>query len=217
MTTRAQFAWNKVALLAVLDHAHRVNPAAVTNVAIQKLLFLTELEGRKENIKAAYYRFFRYKHGPFSTELSWNIAEFEKGALIDSENGELLDRGKYLLDYVLPEIKNSDLGADVIGIIAKTSEKWKNFRGWSIVKEVYKLKVPVDDYSGKIVKIKDIPEKVDIIIPERSHEREFNPFPDDLVEDICTELSIPAARLDPSSEELRHVASESLAAALARS
>lgn len=215
MATKAQCAWNKIALLAVLDAAHRFNPAPVTNVAIQKLLFLTELEGRKENVKAAYYRFYRFKHGPFSTELSWNIAEFETGGFIDSESGELLDRGKYLLDYVSPELNKSDLAGTVAGVIDRVSERWKTYRGWSIVKEVYKLQVPVDGLGGQVVMVEDIPQKIDILVPDRSHERDFEPFSKNLIDDLEEELQIPARALDPSSEEFHEAVTTAYRRALA--
>jgi hypothetical protein len=216
LSTKAQTAWNRIALLALLDCAHRANPAAMTNAIIQKHLFLIELEGRLKNIKTAYYRFFRFRYGPFSNELSWNIADFEKGNFIDSESGELLERGKYLLGYVKAEIKKDPQASTVSGLIKATVDKWKSHRDWSIVEAVYGLRVPVDGMHGKVMLVRDIPQKTDILIPERSQAAEFQPLPDDLVDDVSAELAIPTERLIPSESGFRS-AVESLDAALARS
>jgi hypothetical protein len=217
MATKAQIVWNKIALLMICDEAHRVNKSAVTNVVIQKSVFLTELNGRSKDLKAAYYRFFRYKHGPFSTSLSWDIAEFEKGDFIDSESGELLDRARYLLDYVLPEIEPNEVFKTVRDVIIRTAEQWKAYRGWEIVSKVYELKVPVDSLNGQQMRVSDIPMKTDILIPERSEARELQPLPEDLLDDIYSELNIRSDHLDPSSEELRVAGATSLETALARS
>jgi hypothetical protein len=203
MTTRAQSVWNKIALLAICELAREFNPAPITNVVIQKLGFLTEVEGRRSGVKTAYYRFFRYKHGPFSNALSWDIAESEQGLFIDSESGELLDRGRYLLKYVKPDLDACDLWADVYSIFRRTSEKWRAYRGWSIVDEVYRLSVPVDQFRGQMMLVKEIPLKTDILVPEWSSEKEFSPFSADLVQDLEEELRIPPSSLDPNSEEFK--------------
>lgn len=196
MATKAQCAWNKIALLGVLDATRRVNPAPVTNVVIQKHLFLTELAGRKAGIKTAYFRFFRYKHGPFSNELSWTIAQFEKCGLIDSEDGELLDKGRALLNYVDSEINSSWAATEAMAIIEGTANEWKAYRGWAIVEPVYELTVPVDQLAGETMKVRDIPQKVDILIPESTKDQDVEPFDDQITEDVYSFLSHPAVDLD---------------------
>jgi hypothetical protein len=216
MPTRPQSAWNKIALLQMVDAARRVNSAPVTNVVIQKHLFLAELEGIKKGINAAYYRFFRFKYGPFSNELSWNIADLEKGGFIDSESGELLERGKYLLGYVLPVIEREPSVEVTLELIHKVSEIWKSYRGWSIVDAVYDLHVSVDGLQGQVMTVRDIPQKIDILIPENHPTKEAQILPNDLIEDISSELAISLERLVPSEERF-HLALESLDAALVRS
>jgi uncharacterized protein YwgA len=216
MDTKAQSAWNKIALLLMAQLVTQANPEPATHVVLQKHLFLAELEGRKRHIKPASYRFYRYTWGPFSNSLSWNIAEFEKLGFLDSESGQLLDRGKYLLDYVRPELDQSEMAAEALGTFEKTVREWKRYRGWSIVNAVYKLRVPVDGWGGKECTVKEIPEKTDILVPDRSLDREFQPLPLDLVDDIYSELEFPIERLDTSCEESRAAASELLETLLAR-
>jgi hypothetical protein len=215
MTTRAQSAWNKIAVITLCDVSRKVNPAPVTNVVIQKVAFLTELEGRRQGIKTGYYRFFKYKHGPFSNALSWDIADLEKGRFIDSESGELLDRGRYLLDYVRSELDSSPLTNDVMRVIHKISESWKSRRGWDIVDAIYQLRVPVDALQGQNMFVRDIPLKTDILIPEWSPAQDYSPFSARVVEDIEEELNISPSALDPSSEEFSSSVTDAYHRALA--
>jgi hypothetical protein len=135
---------------------------------------------------------------------------------IDSETGEILERGRYLLDYVKPELENYELTPTFYGVVEKVAKSWQSYRGWSIAEKVYELKVPVDGLSGKIMRVQDIPIHTDILIPEQSTAHDFQPFSDDLIDDIYSELSIPPERLDPSCETLRLEAAASLEGALAR-
>jgi hypothetical protein len=216
MTTRAQSVWNKIALLEVLDADFQSGRKSASNVGIQKLTFLTELVGRSKDIKAAYYRFYRFKHGPLSKELLNDVSYLERFNFIDSESRELLDRGKYLLDYVKPEIDASGLATEVVAIARSVAEEWKYYRGWDIVNKVYELSVPVDGMGRQRVRVSDIPIGTDILVPEWSHERDVQPFSADTIDDIQSELSIPWSDLDPDSEEVWRLASASLSAAFNR-
>jgi len=216
MATKAQSAWNKIALLEVLEAAHNSGRKLVDNVAIQKLTFLAELQGRKVDLKSAYYRFFRFKHGPFSKELLNDVTYLERYGFIDPENRELLDRGRYLIGYVQTEIEASELASQTLGIINEIAENWKDFKGWSIVDKVYELKVPVDGMGQQKMLVADIPLNTDILVPDWSHERDVQPFSMETVEDIQSELLIPWSELDPESEEVWREASASFSAAFNR-
>jgi uncharacterized protein YwgA len=205
MLTRAQSAWNKVALLAIVDASFRNGRESLDNVEIQKLSFLTELEGKSANLKAAYFRFYRDKYGPYSTALANTVAGFERLGLLHQENRELLDRGRYLLRYVRPEMERSETAQEALRVISNIARTWKDYRGWSIKDKVYELPIPVQGMGNQMLRMPEIPLYTDIIDPEVSTEREIMVFPNEIIEDICAELEIPAARLNPDSEDVwRH-------------
>lgn len=215
MLTRAQSAWNKIALLAIVDASFRNGRESLDNVEIQKLSFLTELEGKSANLKAAYFRFYRDKYGPYSTALANTVTGFERLGMLREENRELLDRGRYLLRYVLPEIEKSETAQEALRVISHIARNWKDYRGWSIKTKVYELPIPVQGLGNQVLKMSEIPLYTDILDPEVSTEREIIAFPDEIVEDICAELAIPSARLDVESEEVWRHSLDSLTAALA--
>jgi hypothetical protein len=138
-----------------------------------------------------------------------------KAGFIDPENGEMLDRGQYLYNYLRPDIERSQLATAALDLIRQTTNSWRRFKGWDIVNEVYKLTVPVDAL-GKEMKVKDIPMKTDIIIPERSRAQDVQPFGPEIVDDIYAELAIPQSDLDIDNPALWESAAASLEAAFSR-
>jgi hypothetical protein len=215
MHTRSQNVWNKIALLSILDGAHTANKAPADNFAIQKLTFLSELTGRSKNLKTAYYKFFRYTYGPYSSGLANDVRSLETLRLIDPESRELTDRGRYLLSYTRAETEQSETAMASLATIGEIVEGWGWLRGWHIVDKVYELSVPVDDLNGEKIRVKDIPLHTDILVPDKSDERDAIHFSEEMVGDVEAELSIPPSRLDPDCPELIESVAAGLEAALA--
>jgi len=214
MLTKSQNIWNKVALLNILDGAHAENPETADNFSIQKLSFISELNGRLENLRSAYYKFFRYKNGPYSSGLANDVRQLESLGLIDPESRVVTDRGRFFLDYAQPEVEESDTAKASLQAINNATKKWGKLRGWQIVDAVYALSVPVDDLNGTKMKVSDIPLHTDILVPWKFSGRDAISFSEDMVSDLEAELSIPAAHLDPDSPELLARVSDALEAAL---
>lgn len=216
MLTKAQDAWNKIALLAIMDASLRVGRDSLDNVEIQKLAFLTELAGNFKNLNTAYFKFYRDKHGPYSKGVANTVTSFEQLGMVRQENREILDRGRYLLRYVRPEVEKSESALAAFGLIGEVAREWKNYRGWSIKLKVYELDIPVQGMGGRILKMPDIPLYTDILDPETSGKRDTLPFSPEMVDDICAELAIPNARLDAASEDVWNHSLDALTAAFAR-
>ena len=215
MITEEQDVWNKIALLALLDGAHKASKVPADNFAIQKLGFISELNGRTHNLHTAYYKFFRFTYGPYSSQLANDVRLLESLRIIDPESRELTSRGKFLMDYISPEVEASDPAKEALNIIAETSKEWGWRRGWQIVDPVYELTVPVDGRDGEEMKISGIPLNTDILVPSLFSGRDASPFSKEMIEDIHAELAIPADRLNPDSEEFIQRVSDALNRALA--
>jgi uncharacterized protein YwgA len=212
MSTRAQEVWNKVAVMTLCDEMQKAH-STIDNVHIQKLCFLSELKGREQDIKSAYYRFFRYNNGPYSKALANDVTALISGCFVDPESGALLDRGRYLYTYIKPDLEESELASKAIGVIRGVVDEWKGFKDWSIVDEVYKMTVPVDALSKSML-VKDIPLKTDILIPERSNAKDIPPFSPGLIADIESELTAQPVSFDPASSEFQSSVRSRLEAAL---
>jgi uncharacterized protein YwgA len=216
MLTQTHIVWNKIALLAIIDASFRAGRNSLDNVEIQKLSFLTEIGARDQNLKAAYFRFYREKFGPYSTSVANAVTSFEKLGLINQENRELRDRGRYLLRYARPDIEKSETAMEALRLISDVSNEWKDYRGWSIKEKVYELDVAVQGLGGRTMTMPQIPLYIEIVNPETAPGRDITGISPELVADICAELAIPSSRLDADSEEVWAHSLEALKESLAR-
>jgi uncharacterized protein YwgA len=216
MTSSPQHAWNQIAILTLLRNAHYNCEEAVDNLQIQKLSFISEIRGRDSDLKTAYYKFFRFKLGPYSPDLANDVRHLELYGFIDSETRALTDRGQYLCRYVHPEVKKSQTAQEAFAILKETCQEYRRYKSSSLVNIVYKMRVPVDGLAGKVMKVKEIPLKTDILLPDKFSSRDVQPFSPELIADIETELQMLPSQLDPNSAELRRSVFASLEAAFTR-
>jgi uncharacterized protein YwgA len=206
---KAQAIWDRIALLNLLRLAQ--SPETVDNLKVQKLTFLSELEGINNKICVAHYPFFRYRLGPFSKELANDLTFLEKFVFVDSESRELTARGKFILEYVHSALEESEDAKSALALAKQVCDKYKNYRSSALVDIVYGMTVPVDEWGGKPCMIKDIPECTDILNPLNASIRDVQLSPE-LLLDIDEEFAIPPEQLQIS----RPAVAESINAALRR-
>src|SRR5271154_2293413 len=103
MRTFANEAWDQVFLLALFSGANE----PLDNLKIQKVVFLTEEEARKQKLIAAHFPFFRNKFGPYSPLLANTVRKLEDCCFIYPETRQPTKRGQYILDYVADDIEES--------------------------------------------------------------------------------------------------------------
>ena len=133
MYTRAHFAWNRIATLAILRDGRPKHFQSIDNLRIQKLGFRSELKGQLIGSLPVFFKFFRYNLGPYSKELAWQIRELEERYFIDSETRCLTWRGEYLLEYIEPEIQQHQAARRAIETIRETCEECRSIRSSSIL------------------------------------------------------------------------------------
>ena len=214
MLTRSQDVWNKLALLKIVDASFRVGRKSLDNVEIQKITFLSEMEGHNHNLKTAYYKFYRDKHGPYSKTLANTVNQLEKLGMIDQETREMRDRGKHLLRYVWPELENSKSVIRAVASIDRVAEGWKDVRGWTFKEKVYELSFPIQQYEWEKRTMHNVPLYTDILDPETTQDLEIDGIDVKLIEDIEEEFATPLLSLDKESEEFREAVTQRLHLAL---
>lgn len=188
---------------------------AVDNIKAQKLTFISEIEGAKQNLIAAHFPFFRFTYGPYSKELANEVRFLETLCFVDSESRELTDRAKLILRYIQPEIEKSEVAQIVLRIVDEVCEEYKRFESFpTLVNLVYEMVVPVVDWDNTPTRIKDIPECVDILRPDSLQAREVLPLPWDLIEDLKSEFSLSMDELGLDSPEMQHFLESTLLQAI---
>jgi uncharacterized protein YwgA len=193
--------WDLTAVLYLFNRANTIAPID-GNFKIQKLGFISELRGQEAALRAAHYKFFRYNHGPYSKDLANDVGFLKERGFIDNFN-RLTDRGKYLIEYVRPEIAANELSAASIDIVQEVCDEFARFAGIELKRMVYEMSVPVIDYNNCKLKVKDIGYFTDILDPLRLDLKESANFSEDIIDDLKNEFCIPLERLDPSNETVR--------------
>ena len=207
----AQEVWNQLFLLALF----RCSEEPLDNLKIQKVVFISEDEGRKRGIAAADFKFFRFNLGPYSKAIANDVRKLEAFGFIDPETRQPTERGKYILEYLAEIISESQPAKLSLEILDSVCEQYRSVKSSRLVDIVYDRTVPVSAYNGTEMKVKDIPACTDIINPVSDGLRTVAEIPTDLLEILQVELSLTAEDLDPDRPENVQLARSMLNAALA--
>jgi uncharacterized protein YwgA len=132
---------------------------------LQKVTFLTELHLRDQHLIGPHFPFIRYQKGPFSG-LLWNtFDELGKKGFLHKSTFGLTDRGKFLLDLVIPELKSLPQNQAIFQVMDRTLHRYKEKNGGELIKQVYDLIIEPDDLPGEEMRIEDIPLGLEILVP----------------------------------------------------
>lgn len=189
--------WDKVFLLNLFNCSEE----PLDNLKIQKIVFLSEMEGRNREFAVANYPFFRYHYGPYSKVAANDVRKLEVFGFVDPEFHRPTARGRYVLDYVHEFVKHSAKAIEALEILQATCDKYRDTKSSKLVDIVYGMKVSVVGMSGKVMAVREIPECVDIIVPAEEKLETFVPFPQDLLDDLVTEFSLRPDDLNPNKPE----------------
>ncbi len=189
--------WDQIFLLNLF----RCSEEPLDNLKIQKIVFLSEIEGRNREFASADFRFFRYRFGPFSKVAANTVRKLEVFGFVDSEFHQPTERGQYVLDYVSEFVRHSSKAVEALKILQATCDQYRDTRSSQLVDIVYGMKVSVVGMGGKMMTVKEIPECVDIIVPAEERLETFIPFPEEVMRDLATEFSLRPDDLNPNKPE----------------
>jgi uncharacterized protein YwgA len=134
---------------------------------LQKTTFLVELRLREKGLVGPHFRFVRYVNGPFSRQLWDTFDELAEAGFVSKTGFRLLDRGRFLLDLVMPELRRDPANRRALKIIDGVLQSCRRRHGAGLINEVYQLEVALDDAPKKRMKVVDIPFGTEIIVPSR--------------------------------------------------
>ncbi len=129
---------------------------------IIKTAFRIELALRESDLIGPTFRFYRYKHGPFSVELldAYDALRFNGFA----KNFALTDRGKRLARFAESLKKHRD-NQPVFEIMDEVLQQCRNTHGWAMADDLYKVPIRPEHQHRRLL-LKDIEEKVDLVAPK---------------------------------------------------
>lgn len=206
-----QEVWNQMFLLALF----RCSKEPFDNLKIQKVVFISEDEGRKKGIAVADFKFFRYDLGPYSKALANEVRRLVDFGFIDPETLQPTKRGKYILEYLTELSSESETTKASLDILDAVCKEYGSIKSSRLVDTVYRRNVRVSGLGGTEMRVRDIPPCTDIIDPIRDGLQAVAEIPEDLLEILEVELSLTAEDVDPDNPENVRLARSLLDSALA--
>src|ERR1700722_14942341 len=192
MRSVAEEAWDQIFLLALFAGSKE----PLDNLKIQKVVFVSEDEARKQKFLAAHFPFYRNKFGPYSPLLANDVRKLEDCGFIYPEIRQPTKRGQYLLDYVADDIQQSKSASHSLDLLIAVRNEYQGMGSFALKDIVYDMQVAVAGLKGTVMAVKDIPMRATIIHPALEGFGEIPSLPNDLLDDICIELSLLAEDLD---------------------
>lgn len=132
---------------------------------LQKTTFLIEHHLKEQGLVGPHFSFFRYLKGPFSGLLWDTFDNLAASGFLFKTTFEPTNRGLFLLDLVIPELRKHPKNRAVFQVMDRTLERYKKWTGSKLISYVYDLEVVPDDLPGQAMRVEDIPIGIEIITP----------------------------------------------------
>jgi len=126
---------------------------------LQKLPFAAELKMSAEGEKGFNYTFFRYTHGPISTEVYEDRDALQTAGFMRHAAGliRLTQEGQDLLESVRPLLKKNE---QILSHIDWAAKRYANLSFGQLKTAIYQVKVR---WAGRAVPIAEIPTCVNVL------------------------------------------------------
>jgi uncharacterized protein YwgA len=184
------------------------------NLKLQKIVFLSEWQLMSNDIKALHFKYFRYRYGPFSKELLCDNQDLQTDGYL-THQFNLTEKAIDLLDYAIEPIMRYGANLEIFNKIDNICATYSKITGLRLTDKVYRMEIVPYDMPGKMIKIRDIPAFIDILVPENFGSRYVLEVPAALMADIEEEFSgkeltqeEERAAIDRSTERLAELIAE---------
>lgn len=167
--------------------------SGVGDLKLQKLIFLCENELVSRQLGALNYKFYMYRYGPYSSQLTEDHKELGQFGLL--RGGSLSRRGRALADAFREMLQDSPTNRKVLTAIEETAYRYGALGGTALKQRVYD-KTVFCYQMGQLVRVGDIPRYYDIFVPHRMKDtfKEFLSLGEDELESL--ELSLSTSESD---------------------
>lgn len=184
-------------LLYVLDNSGAIRGRG----KLQKTIFLIEFKLKQSGLIGPHYRFFRYLAGPYSQQINEDVEELAHKGFIARKKLTLLERGRFLVDLIIPALRDVPENRRPFEIIDEGLQWSRPRRTETLLRHVCALEVFPDEDPRKRMKTRDVPRFWDIIVPS-GNGMQMTSNLDQLLKD---ELTLTGKELRDAEQRLREI------------
>lgn len=161
MRTKLEALVDRILLLYAVDRGNAYG-SMDGPFKLMKIPFMAELESVQHGINTFNYTFYRYDHGPMTTEIYEDIEQLKAVGLLDVPDNKcaeikLTAAGKKLFNTINALLVAN---ADVCAFIEDSAKKYAPLPFGELKSAVYDQRVRI---GGKVVRIGDVPHFCDVI------------------------------------------------------
>jgi uncharacterized protein YwgA len=178
-------------LLYIVNRTNELGNNIFGKTKLQKLCFLAEWQLMKHDMKGLHFNFFRYINGPFSKDLAKDYDFLVKNQNLYTYVFNLTADGKNILNAFLKCTRSISHNSNFFEILDSIIKKWGKYCGTDLMNFVYEMNIHPYDIPDREMKIREIPQYHDILVPEKymRFKKQFN-LPDEFVEDFIYLLNL---------------------------
>lgn len=137
----------------------------MSDVKLQQLLFLCELQMLGKGIKGLHFEFVRYPYGAFSKDVDNDLLFLRRKERL--ENFDVTEQAQRVVELVDQIIKDLDVNQQVMDILRAVVEKYGQMDTSAIMSSVEAVELsPADNPEQKLV-IRDISFHTIMLVPSR--------------------------------------------------
>ncbi len=136
----------------------------MSDVKLQQLAFLCELQLFDKRLKGFHFEFFRYAYGAFSKDLDNDLLSLRRKERV--ENFSLSEKAAEVLMLLEEAAKSDERNARVIEIIQAVAGTYAPRDGDAVTKAVEAVELILPDQLGQIA-IRDVSFHSTILVPSR--------------------------------------------------
>jgi hypothetical protein len=138
---------------------------ALSDVKLQQLVFLGELQLFGQRLKGFHFEFFRYAYGAFSKDLDNDLLLLRRKERL--ENFTLSGKGEEVVNMLRAALEGEDINRRVAGLLAAVVQTYGPQDSGAITKSVEAIQLSTPERPEAHLAIRDISFHTTLLVPSR--------------------------------------------------
>ena len=170
---------DRTLLVYTLHLAESKERSMVSDVKVQQLIFLAELQMLGQGLRGWHYEFMRFPYGAFSKELDNDLLALRKKERL--QNFDVVGQAEDCLPLLEQSIAGVEANERIMEILETVVETYGPQDVGEITASVENVEMSVVDRPEEKVRVRDVPFHVIVLVPSRV--------------EVTGEFSVPPATL----------------------
>jgi len=137
----------------------------VSDVKLQQLVFLAELQMLGKGLRGFHYEFMRFPYGAFSRDLDNDLLALRKKERL--QNFDVIGQAEDCVSLLEEAISGVEANEQIMDIVQNVVETYGPQDGGEIMKSVEDVEISVVDRPQEKLLIRDIPFHTMVLVPSR--------------------------------------------------